>query len=92
MTVQMDYDEKCASFYIEGDIYDEHAECLCDMINSYVQRGIKDLDIKICDTYYISGKGQQCLQHLKDTLGDRGVWLSFNGRASKINCLYTSLK
>ena len=87
MTVKMDYDEKCASFYIEGDIYDEHAECLRDMINSYVRRGARDLDLQLCTTYYISKNGQQCLQRLKDNLGSQGVWLSFTGLPTSMNCL-----
>lgn len=85
MTVQMDCDEKCVSFHIEGDIYDEHAECLCDMVNSQVRRGIKDLEIQLCATYYISRRGQQCLQGLKDTLGNQGVCLVFNRQPTKMN-------
>jgi|GEM_PF-2884992 hypothetical protein len=92
MTVRIDSDEKCVSFYIEGDIYDEHAECLNDMITSHVRRGIKDLDIKLCDTYYISRRGRQCLQGLKDVLGRQGLWLSFNGQPTNVNCIYKSLK
>ncbi len=85
MTVRMDCGEKCVSFYVEGDIYDEHAECLRDMINSYVRRGIKDLDLKLCTTYYISKNGQQCLQRLKDRLENQGVWLSVNGQPGNMN-------
>ena len=92
MTVRMDCDETCASFYIEGDIYDEHAECLVGMIHSYVRRGIKDLEIKLCDTYYISSKGQEYLQVLKNTLGDQGVWLSFHGQLRNLNYRYRPLK
>lgn len=87
MTVRMDCDEKCVSFYIKGDIYDEHAECLREMINSHVRRGIKDLAVTLCTTYYISTEGQRCLQRLKDTLGQEGVCLSFNGQVTNINYL-----
>ncbi|MBC8015811.1 MAG: hypothetical protein H7X79_08715 [Sporomusaceae bacterium] len=78
MTIKMDCDEKCVSFHIEGDIYDEHAECLCDMINSQVLRGIKDLEIQLRGTYYISRGGQRSFQRLKNKLGIQGVYLSFN--------------
>jgi len=81
----MDSDEQCVSFQIEGDIYDEHAECLCDMINSQVRRGIKDLEIQLSATYYISTRGQQCLQGLKNMLGSQGVCLSFNGQPANMN-------
>lgn len=82
MTVKMDCDEKCVSFYVEGDIYDEHAECLRDMVNSQVQRGIKELEIQLCGAYYISTGGQRCLHGLKNKLGNQGVCLSFNGRTN----------
>lgn len=78
MTVQIKCNEKCVSFHIKGDIYDEHAECLRDMVNSQVRRGIKDLEIQLCSTYYISQNGQQCLQGLKERLGCQGVCLTFN--------------
>jgi hypothetical protein len=87
MTVRMDCNEKGANFYITGDIYDEHAECLCGMINSYVGRGVKELAMTLYASYYISQEGQRCLLKLKDTLGNEGVCLSFSGQAGHLNCL-----
>jgi len=85
MTVKMDCDEQGVCFQIEGDIYDEHAECLCGMVNSQVRRGIKDLEIQLSATYYISSRGQQCLQGLKEMLGNQGICLSFKGQPTSVN-------
>jgi len=85
MTVKMDCDEQGVCFQIEGDIYEEHAECLCSMVNSQVQRGIKELEIQLFATYYISSRGQQCLQGLKDMLGNQGIFLSFKGQSVSVN-------
>ncbi len=77
MTIQISSNEKKVDLLVDGDIYEEHAECLKDMTLSYVKRGIKKLDIQLCSTYYISAKGQQCLRCMRDRLGGQGVQVSF---------------
>ncbi|TWH46674.1 hypothetical protein [Sporomusa sp. KB1] len=77
MTLQIRSNEEKVDLLIEGDIYEEHAECLRDMTFSYARRGIKKLDIQLCSTYYISSKGKQCLRLMKDTLDGQGVQVLF---------------
>jgi len=86
MTVQIDWREQRVNLHVHGDIYEEQAECLCDMAYSHVRRGIKQLDIKLGATYYISGKGQRCLEQLQDTMARQGVQVSFESQCSCINC------
>jgi hypothetical protein len=69
MTVQIDWHEQGVKFQVHGDIYEEQAECLHDMVQSHVRRGIKAVDIELCTTYYISRKGQQCLRRLQNAIG-----------------------
>lgn len=77
MTVRINSDEKKVNMVIDGDIYEEHAQCLRDMTFSYARRGIKKLDIQLHSTYYISTRGQQCLRRMRDRLGCQGVQVSF---------------
>lgn len=78
MTVQISSDGRKVKVCVDGDIYEEHAECLKDMTFSYARRGIKKLDIQLCSTYYISSKGQQCLRFMQARLGRQGVQVSIN--------------
>ncbi|MCE5284601.1 MAG: hypothetical protein LLG02_01955 [Pelosinus sp.] len=66
-------DEERVDLCVDGDIYQEHAECLRDMMLSQARRGIKRMDIKLCHAYYINSKGQQCLQEMKKILKAQGV-------------------
>jgi hypothetical protein len=73
VTVKIDADEEKVDLRVDGDIYQEHAECLRDMALSHARRGIKNMDIELCHTYYINSKGRQCLWEMKKYLEDQGV-------------------
>lgn len=76
MTVRIDTDEEKADLCIDGDIYQEHAECLRDMVLSQARRGIKSMEIKLCDTYYINSSGRQCLREMKEVLEAQGIFVN----------------
>lgn len=78
MTLQINSDEEKIDLLIDGDIYDEHAEFLRDMTLTYARRGIKEMDIRLCSTYYISTKSQQYLRGIRDSLTGQGVKVSFS--------------
>lgn len=77
MTVRISSDEKTVNLFVDGDIYEEHAECLKHMTLAYARRGIKNLEIQLCSAYYISAKSQQCLRFMRDRLCGQGVRVSF---------------
>lgn len=78
MTIKINANEKQLGLLIVGDIYQEHAECLCDMIFSHAKRGIRIMDIQLFHTYYINGKGKQCLLEMKKTLESQGVMVTLH--------------
>lgn len=85
MTVEMDCNEEEVSLQVEGDIYDEHAQCLCDMVNCQVWRGMKEVNIELCSTCYISKNGQMCFKKMNAMLAEQGVRVSFNSQFPNIN-------
>lgn len=87
MTVEMECNEQEVFLQIEGDIYDEHAQCLQDMVNCQVWRGMKEVNIQFCSTCYISKNGQQCFKKMNDHLLGKGVKVSFTSPCAIMNCL-----
>lgn len=87
MTVEMECNDQEVFLNIEGDIYDEHAQCLQDMVNCQVWRGMKEVNIQLCSTCYISKNGQQCFKKMNDHLRKKGVKLSFVSPDSSIDRL-----
>ncbi|MCE5287338.1 MAG: hypothetical protein LLG02_16045 [Pelosinus sp.] len=74
MTIKINTeDEERVHLCVDDDIYQEHAECLRDMIFSQARRGIKSMDIKLCRAYYINSEGQKYLQEMKIILKNQGV-------------------
>lgn len=65
MTVQIDWHEQGVKLHVHGDIYEEQAACLRDIVQAHVRRGIKEVDVELCATYYISRKGRQYLRGLQ---------------------------
>ena len=47
MKIKVDGDDNELHLQVNGDIYKEHAECLCDMAFGHAQRGVKKVDIQI---------------------------------------------
>lgn len=88
MTVQMDCNQEELSLQVEGDIYDEHAQCLRDMVNCQVWRGMKEVNIQFCDNCYISKNGQICLKKMNDILAEKGIKISFKSPCTTINCIH----
>ena len=78
MTIEMDCNEYEVMLQVEGDIYDEHAQCLRDMVNGQVCRGMKEVNIEFCRRCYISKNGQICLKTMNEILTQKGIKVSFN--------------
>lgn len=76
---------------VDEIVYEEQAECLRDIVNSHVQRGMEELDIELCATYYISRKGQECLRGLNDVLVGKGVQVSFKSKFDSMHWLQNSV-
>lgn len=87
MTVQIDWGEQVVNMRVHGDIYEEQAECLRDMALSHVRRGIRELDIKLCATYYISCEGRKRLEGMRAAIESKGVHVSVRSQCSCISCL-----
>lgn len=88
MTVQMDCNDEEVSLQVEGDIYDEHAQCLRDMVNCQVWRGMKKISIELCATCYVSKNGEMCLKKMNEILGKKGIEVSFISPCATINCIH----
>lgn len=73
MKIKVDGDDNELHLQVNGDIYKEHAECLCDMAFGHAQRGVKKVDIQICKSCYINSKGHKYLCEMKTFLEKQGV-------------------
>ena len=80
MTVRIDANEKNLSLQVDGYIYQEYAQCLCAMVYSHAERGVKNMEIEIDATYYINQQGQRCLDEMKQLLEQRGLRVHMNRR------------
>ena len=49
MKIKVDGDDNELHLQVNGDIYKEHAECLCDMAFGHAQRGVKKLIFKFAN-------------------------------------------
>lgn len=76
MTVSIEARGQNVDLQVDGDIYEEHAECLREMAFCHVRRGMKRLDIHFGETYYISRQGMQCLRETLHALECQGVTVS----------------
>ena len=73
MKIKVDGDDNELHLQVNGDIYKEHAECLCDMAFGHAQRGVKKGDIQIFKSCYINSKGHKYLCEMKTFLEKQGV-------------------
>jgi len=78
VTVKIVSQEQRVGLYIDGDIYDEHAESIKEIALLHARRGIKDVEIRLGTTYYISKNGQEYLFDMTSILEKQGVRVSFN--------------
>lgn len=86
MTVQINWEENRLSLRVAGDIYEEQAECLRDIVYNRVRRGIEELNIQLCASSYISMCGQRSLVGLCDSLGCSGVRVNFQVQGCCPSC------
>lgn len=87
MTLNIEWGSKRVNMAVNGDIYEEQAQCVSDIVHSHIRRGAKVINVNLGTTYYISNKGKQCLQIIQETATYQGTRLSFSGRCDCINCL-----
>ena len=76
MTVSIKLENKKVALKVDGDVYEEDAECLKGIFLQQAESGVKNMELSFCDTYYMNCKGKRCLQEMKAELKDQGVELS----------------
>ena len=81
MTVQIEADENYVDVNVDGDIYQECAECLREMLYHQAKRGVKKIAISFSHAYYINAHGRKCLSEMKYALESQGIAVDFQSKA-----------
>ena len=76
MTVKIRMEEDRFALQVDGDIYEEQAECLKNIFLHQAGYGAKKMEIRFCDTYYMNCKGKECLKEMQKELEGKGIEVS----------------
>lgn len=81
MTVQIEADENYVDVSVDGDIYQDCAECLQAMLYTQAKRGVKKIAVSFSHVYYINSHSQKCLNEMKYALESQGIAVDFRSTA-----------
>lgn len=76
MTVSIKLENDRFALQVDGDIYEEQADCLKNIFLHQAGNGAKNMELRFCDTYYMNCKGKQCLKEMQKELERQGVEVS----------------